>query len=500
VTDWEPLEVSSVSVPADITVGVGRALEIPAEDRAPSPEEDGGTRMAPTPKVEITAPTGDRRLMDEKEQQQAREAAQRAGADAERARVRAINQLAEKFGRAVDNVEALVRGAINDGHDEAQFQRTLLEAVNARAARPLSEQAQGSDIGLTEKEVRNYSLVRVIRALSEPTDKRAQKEAAFEFEASEAAREKQEKKSERFVVPTDILRRSVYGEINTRVMTTGTAGGTIGNTGGYGVATTLMAASFIEILRNRATIMKMGATLGGLVGNVDIPKQTGKATGYWIGEDDDTTETGIELGQIAMTPKTLGGYSEVTRKLILQSSLDVEALLRRDLAIGLALAADSAGYYGTGAGNQPLGIANHTGINAVAFAGNAPTFSELVQMETQIAIDNADVDSMVYVSTPGFRGYAKTTLKFAVNGSGTIWEPGNQVNGYNALITNQIQVGDVFHGNFADFLVGMWGGLELLVDPYSNSKKGRLRIVMFQDMDFAVRRTESFCLGRKAGS
>ena len=135
----------------------------------------------------------------------------------------------------------------------------------------------------------------------------------------------------------------------------------------------------------------------------------------------------------------------------------------------------------------------------MTFAGSQPTYAELVEMETQIALDNADVASMAYVGNAAFRGHAKTTLKFpsaAIAQGGTIWEPGNTVNGYRTEITNQISTGDVFMGNFGDLLVAMWGGLELLVDPYSGSKKGRLRVVVFQDVDFALRRTQSFCVGR----
>ncbi|NCC97984.1 MAG: hypothetical protein EOM02_14245, partial [Synergistales bacterium] len=57
---------------------------------------------------------------------------------------------------------------------------------------------------------------------------------------------------------------------------------------------------------------------------------------------------------------------------------------------------------------------------------------------------------------------------------------------------------DVLFGNFADLLVGMWGGLELTTDPYTHSLKGRLRIVAMQDVDFAVRHVESFCYGKKS--
>ncbi len=80
---------------------------------------------------------------------------------------------------------------------------------------------------------------------------------------------------------------------------------------------------------------------------------------------------------------------------------------------------------------------------------------------------------------------------------GTIREPGNTVNGYRTEITNQINAGDLFMGNFAGLVVLMWGGMELNVDHYSNSKRGRLCIITFQDIDLVVRCTESFCLGRK---
>jgi hypothetical protein len=117
-------------------------------------------------------------------------------------------------------------------------------------------------------------------------------------------------------------------------------------------------------------------------------------------------------------------------------------------------------------------------------------------METLISLYNADVQSMAYVGDAAFRGHCKTTEKFTGTGA-TLWEPGGTVNGYAVQITNQIATGDVFMGNFADLLIGMWGGLDLMVDPYTHSKRGRVRVVVFQDVDFALRREESFCLGRK---
>jgi hypothetical protein len=113
-------------------------------------------------------------------------------------------------------------------------------------------------------------------------------------------------------------------------------------------------------------------------------------------------------------------------------------------------------------------------------------------METEIAADNADVANMAYVANARFRGHAKTTRKFTDGNDGTIWEAGNTVNGYRTEISNVVANGDVIFGNWADVLLGMWGGLDVTVDPYTHSDKGRIRITQFQDIDFAVRRAESF--------
>lgn len=251
--------------------------------------------------------------------------------------------------------------------------------------------------------------------------------------------------------------------------------------------------------------MRLATTMGGLVGNVAIPRQASGASGYWIGEDDDAPEDGLELDQIGMSPKTVAAYSEITRRLLLQSSLDVEALVRRDLAAAMALTIDKAFFYGSGNSNEPRGVKNYTGINAVDFGGPGsgggsamPTYAEVVQMESEIAADNADVAAMAYVMASGMRGHFKTAQKFSGTDGSPIWEPGNTVNGYRAEVTNQIDGGDLFFGNFADALIGMWGGLELNVDPYSHSTKGRLRVVAMQDVDVVLRRVESFCYGSDA--
>lgn len=519
ITDWEPYEISIVSVPADNSVGVGRALDTPHEEqRADKPNTAESKKPASEEKRDMNekilrdaAGNLVRAMVDEKGNiTKVLEMLERAGDDvnnaekrgreAEKARVRSITEMGEKY-----NARDLALKAISEGTTAEEFQRSLLDHLNKpkepeqpsdgtrSGSKPLSEMPS-SVIGMDEKDIRRYSIFNVVRALANPNDAAAQRAAAFEIECSNMAQKQYGRNAKGILIPDDVLRAfNAGGAPNTP---------TGAQTGSNLVGTDFMAGSFIDLLRPRTTIMRLARTMGGLVGNVEIPKQTGGATAYWIGEGDDANETTPTIGQLGLSPKTVAAYTDITRRLLMQSTPDAEAIVRGDLVAAIAQAIDYAGYYGTGTSNQPLGLANYTGINAVDFAGANPTYAELVQMETEIAADNADVNSMAYVLNARGRGAAKTTPKFAsgasVSDAGVIWEPGNTLNGYRAEVTNQVQDGDVFFGNFADLVVGMWGGLDMTVDPYSLSKSGGLRIVVFQDVDFAVRRVESFTLGRNS--
>lgn len=515
ITDWEPYEISIVSVPADTTVGIGRQADNPHEEqRADKPNTAQSTKpVSEDSRMEkiLRDASGNlvRALVDENGNiTQVLEMLERAGDDArsaeqrgrkaEQDRVRSITEMGDKY-----NARDLALKAVAEGTTAEAFQRSLLDHLNKpkdpaqpsdgtrSGAKPLSEMPSAA-IGMDEKDIRRYSVFNVIRALANPNDAAAQRAAAFEIECSHAAQQQYGRSAKGILIPDDVLRAfNAGGAPNTP---------TGAQTGSNLVGTDFMAGSFIDLLRPRTTIMRLARTMGGLVGNVEIPKQTGGATAYWIGEGDDANETTPTIGQLGLSPKTVAAYTDITRRLLMQSTPDAEAIVRGDLVAAIAQAIDYAGYYGTGTNNQPLGLSNYTGLNAVDFAATNPTYAELVQMETEIAADNADVNSMAYVLNAKGRGAAKTTPKFAdgasVAAAGVIWEPGNTLNGYRAEVTNQVKDGDVFFGNFADLVVGMWGGLDMTVDPYSLSKSGGLRIVVFQDVDFAVRRVESFCVGR----
>ncbi|WP_429129259.1 phage major capsid protein [Aeromonas veronii] len=519
---WTPYEVSLVSVSADDDVGVGRSLEIPQEDGKrrigeTAITESGATAKDSTTeevrKMEKTLRDGKgnlvRALVDaEGKILEVLEVLEEAGADvraaqnnaakAERERTASILQMGTQY-----DCRELAEKAVAAGDTVDAFRAAVLDHINTRGAKkPAGQPAQPSQrsgtplsempsplIGLSDQEVRNYSIFRAVRALQPNASKADRDDAAFEIECSETAQRQLGKTAKGILIPQDVL--------NSRAFNAGGAANTPNGaqSGQNLVDTTFMGGSFIEMLRNRTTIMRLATTMGGLVGNVDVPRQTGGATAYWLGEGEDAQEGTPTIGQLTLSPKTLAAYTDITRRLLMQSSMDAEGIVRRDLVNAMAQAIDFAGYYGSGAGNQPRGIKNYTGINAVDFAALWPTYEELVAMESEIAADNADIGQMGYIGNARFRGNCKSKAKFGTGTESTIWEPGNTVNGYQCEISNQIAQGDVFFGNFADMLIGMWGGLDLTVDPYSLSKSGGLRIVVFQDVDFVLRRVESFCWG-----
>lgn len=468
VTDWEPLEISIVSIPADPSVGVGREIEL-------QPKKEERTMTQAT--VQTTEPVVDAA---------ATAAAIKEARNKELTRIRELETIGQNFAQ-FGGVE-LAREMIDNGKSVDDLNAVLLSRVHKKPT-------ETGDIGMSEKEVRTYSFLRALNALANPNDKKAQEVAGFEREVSEAAVRASGKASGGFMIPVDVLRAPLIVP-QKRTMTVGT-----GSAGGYTVATDLMSGSFIDLLRNKLALNECGATiLNGLVGNIAVPRQTAAGTAYWVAEGGAPSASTPTLDQVTMSPKTVGAYTDLSRKLLLQSSVDVEALVRADLAKVIALAIDAKGLYGDGTSNTPTGIKNTSGINTKDFAAAAATYAEIVALETLVAAGNADVGTLAYLINARARGALKTTAINATYGDRMIWEPGNTVNGYRTVVSNQVagtsgSTEDHFFGNWADLLIGFWSGLDLTVDPYTNSTTGTVRVVALQDADVGVRHAESFARG-----
>jgi HK97 family phage major capsid protein/HK97 family phage prohead protease len=450
-TAWSPYEISVVSVPADPGVGIGRSLEDDnAASAAPTPD--------PIPSMENTTPDL---------------AVVRAeAAEAERARISDITSLCTKH-----NMEDLGRQMVESGRSIDEARAAVLDKLNIPQE---TVTMQAADIGLSEKESRSFSFLRAINYLSNPTDRSAREAAAFEIEASEAAAAKLGRQSRGITIPQDVLRRD---------LNVGTA-----SAGGNLVATDLDAGSFIDLLRNASALDQAGATvLTGLTGNVAIPRQSGAATAYWVAESGSPTESQQTVDQVSLVPRTVAAYTDFSRRLMIQSSIDVENMVRSDLASVIALKIDAAGLYGTGSNSEPLGLKNTTGIGTEDFAAAAPTFAEVVALESDVATANALLGTPVYLMNAAMRGNLKTTKKDA--GSGIFIMENGEVNGYRGVLSNQVASGDLWFGNFADLIIGYFSGLDLMVDPYTHSTSGTVRVVAMQDCDIAIRHPESFSRG-----
>lgn len=396
----------------------------------------------------------------------------------ERARIREINAI------GIDNgFVAEAEDFVSEGRSIEEFKQFVLEHKDIRKEDNDMDVRQAPvELGLDKKEARKFSIMNAIRAqLSGNWDK-----AGFEKECSDAIARELGTPAQGFYMPNEVAKRDMVV-------------GTDAN-GGYVVSTDLLSGSFIDVLDNAMVLTKAGATMmRGLQGNVAIPKQSARGTAYWVAESGAVTESNQTLAQVTMSPKTVGAMTDISRLLIKQSSIDIENFVMQDIAMNLALAIDLAGLEGTGADNQPTGILNTSGINSNDWTtANTPTFAEMVDMETDVASDNALKGMPKYITTSAIAGSLKTTAKDS--GSGLFVMENGQVNGYDVLITNAITAGNAYFGNFADLLIGMWGNLDITVDPYTASSSGTVRIVGLQSVDVAVRNAVSFCANSNAST
>ncbi len=484
VTKWTPVEASIVAVPADTTVGIGRADEDDIEtivrgletrqlqpDAGQESEKNKETVMNEEKKIDVRVEEPHFDLKVEREK--------------EASRARNIRVMAQKADMVEEGEKAVLDGTSTDEFRAMAFDR-MLEKMPAVDMDDLSRQDQ--------KDTSSFSFVKAIREFGEGRLTGVEKEMHDEGV-------KQNKSfgqaSQGLVIPYQVLAQ--------RDITVGTD-----SAGGYTVATNLLAGSFIELLQNRILVKQMGATvLDGLVGDIAIPTQATGATAAWEGENDAGSESSPTFGQLALSPNRVGAYVEISKKLIVQSSLSVENIVRNLIADSIALKIDLAALHGTGSNDQPTGIASTTGIGSVAGGTNgaAPTWAHMVTLETEVSQDNADVGKLGYLTNAKVRGKLKQTEK-ASNTAQFVWADGNEpgfgmMNGYRAGVSNQVSstltkgsssgvCSAIFFGNWADLILAFWGGMDVVVDPFSLATTNLTRVTTNTYADVGVRHAASF--------
>ena len=515
---WTPLEISSVPLGADMAAVIAR--DSAADDR----QIETAVFVRQAKGMQKMDPEEEKRLAEEAETRRAADAAAaatRAAAggggvavlseedrgravksarDGEVARVKEIQALGDRHGQ-----RDLAATLIQDGTPIDRARGQFLAAISAAGTGKDLHQSP-ADLGMSPGEAKRYSLSRAILAAADGN----WKGAGLEQECSQEVAKRLKREPEGFFVPLDhqrarldlttATRDMLVRMLESRALDTATAGAAAEL-----VATDHLGASFIELLRNMMVVRSLGATvLSGLVGDVSIPKQIGAGTAAWVNEGIAPAEGALATAQIGLAPKTLSGFQEYTRKLLLQSDPSIDALVRNDLAQVIALAWDLAAINGSGVAPEPRGILNTSGIGVVAIGANGgvPTWPYVVGLETEVDAQNALFNRLSYLGNAKVRGKLKTTVKEAGTAMYLMGE-GGTVNGYPSSFSNQVPsnlvkgvsgavLSALIFGNWGDLLLAEWGVMDMLVNPYTKDTQRIIRVSASMEGDVNVRRAESF--------
>jgi HK97 family phage major capsid protein/HK97 family phage prohead protease len=495
ITRWQPHELSVVAIPADPSIGIGRSLTTEVAVTAATPPVPSPTTMEDnTPNLE--------------------EVRALAAAE-ERSRVASITALCREHN--VDLSQSLIESGASK---EAAMTQVLVEIGKrakqpAQVATPVAPAAQpisgNSSIDMNQRDAGRYSITAGIRASLTGDWSTYEAGLAREMSTEVAKSMGRSPSAERaFFVPFSALTRATYV----------TSGAT---TGGNLVATDLLDQDFIEFLRNRSVMIAAGVSvMTGLQGNVAIPRRSGVSSTYYLSTQSTAiTQSESTFDQVTMTPKNLAALSKYSRQTLLQATPGIEQLVRNDLVDGINVAMDLGILNGTGSSGQPTGIMQTSGIGSVAIGtnGGAITMETLVNLETELTIDNVPVDrsSINYITNAKVMGALKklraggsttTDGPFLVNDNLVAIGRGGTpsvINGYPVYVTNQVPsnltkgsssgvCSAVLIGDFSQATVGMWGnGLEITVgedqDDFSKALTSVRGIVSY---DVGVREPKAF--------
>lgn len=265
---------------------------------------------------------------------------------------------------------------------------------------------------------------------------------------------------------------------------------------------------FIDFLKPDLVAESLGATMmRGLQGDVSIPKALTGLTASWEGEIDVAAETQSTFGSVALTPHRLAAFTDISKQLINQSSIDVEAWVRNEISRTTAQKLESTIISGDTGGSDPfMGVLNYTGVGdvTVGATGGAPTYALMAQMESEVAIDNALIGKLAWMINHKLRSKLRTVAKDSGSGQ-FIWEPGNTILGYNVGVTSLVPsnlakstsgnvLSAAIFGNWEDMMIGQWGGYDITVDPYTLSTYALVRVVINSFWDMKLKHAESFAI------
>lgn len=371
----------------------------------------------------------------------------------------------------------------------------LIEASDESETRSAEFASKGKE---ERKAVDNFSLIKAIEgARAAAKGEKPDQDDGLEREVGQEVRNmRPEKEYKGIAVPTEIFEK--------RVTTTTSA-----NIVASGIRPDVDRTDLIlPKLRDSLVLRRVGArVLTGLVGNVAIPAVNDSNTADWVAEDGSLSEKQYGFTPAAaLSPKTVGAYYNLSRRLLIQSSLDVEQLVRDELTMQLVYALDNAALASANVTNAPISVFN---INGITDNGNldvgtnpfAAIINEVAEfMDGNLIREGTDASGIGLITNHNV--WKRMATQFLTGTAVSQWALLRN-EGISPLFSNIIPVTDsgenakYLMGDFSEMIIGYWSGIDILVNPYADSvyAKGGLLVRAMMDADITVRRKSSIKQG-----
>ena len=221
-------------------------------------------------------------------------------------------------------------------------------------------------------------------------------------------------------------------------------------------------------------------------GDVQVPIM-GKGQVGWAGEVAAANATGNTFTTKLLQPKRLTAYVDISKQLLAQDTIGVEAAIRRDIvnALNDKLEATIFGAV-AGSATQPAGIFYNATEDTVG------DYAGLCAFEADL--DDANINGqkkylMGNTAKATFRSMIKGT-----NATGMVMEA-NQIDGTPMLNTSNVATKKFVYGDFNYLAVGSWGDIDITIDQYTQAVNGCIRLVINAFFDAVVLRPEAFKFG-----
>lgn len=396
-------------------------------------------------------------------------AAVKATKDAFDKRADAILALGEEVG---DSNWALTQLRSNKSVENVQ--REAIQKIK-EDSKSLGSLSQPEPLGLNEKESKSYSITNAMKSLVN-----GGKVEGLEKEVSDAIAKRSGKETHGFFLASQ--RDLVAG--------TATAGAEL-------VPTDTRGGDFIDALRPNMVTLQAGVrVLNGLKGDVSIPRKTDTSTASFKAEVATHTTSEPTFDSVTLTPRHLGCFTDVSKQLLAQGSPDVDALIRDDLNQAIAVGLDKAVIQGAGDGsNAPQGVIGQSSVPVMTIADDtngAPTNAELHSYLKSLDDNNALSGNCSWITTPTVASTAKQTL-LSTGVAGYQWNmDNNTMLGYPAYSTANIPAKRTIFGDFSEYILGIFDGIEIVYDPFSGAKTRTVTFVLNLMCDGDVRQPKAF--------